>query len=193
MKIILASGSPRRKELLKLVVDEFDINVSGVDETLQEGLTPEEQAARLAYIKAKDVFDKTSGDRIVIGSDTMVFKDNKLYGKPKDRNDAFNMIRELTSGTRMHEVITGLCVLVSKDGEFKEYRTYDKAKIYFKEISDEEINKWLDTGNAMDKAGSYGVNTEFGIHVEKIDGNYTTVIGFPIHKLYDIIKPYINK
>ena len=191
MKIILASGSPRRKELMKLVVDDFEIMVSGVDETLEEGLTPEEQAARLAYIKAKDIFDKTSGDRIVIGSDTMVFKDNKLYGKPKDRNNAFDMIRELTSGTRMHEVITGLCVLVNKDGEYKEYRTYDKAKIYFKEVSDEEINRWLDTGNAMDKAGSYGVNTEFGVHVEKIDGNYTTVIGFPIHKLYDLIKEYI--
>lgn len=193
MKIILASGSPRRKELLKLVVDEFDINVSGVDETLEEGLTPEEQAARLAYIKAKDVFDKTSGDRIVIGADTMVFKDNKLYGKPKDRSDAFNMIKKLTSGTRMHEVITGLCVLVEKDGELTEYKTYDKAKIYLKEISDDEIYRWIDTGNAMDKAGSYGVNTEFGVHVEKIDGNYTTVIGFPIHKLYDIIKQYINE
>lgn len=191
MKIILASGSPRRKELLKLVVDDFEIMVSGVDETLEEGLTPEEQAARLAYIKAKDIFDKTDGDRIVIGSDTMVFKDNKLYGKPKDRNDAFNMIKELTSGTRTHEVITGLCVLVSKDKEYKEYRTYDKAKIFFKEVSDDEINKWLDTGNGADKAGSYGVNTEFGVHVEKIDGNYTTVIGFPIHKLYDIIKQYI--
>lgn len=191
MKIILASGSPRRKELLKLVVDDFEIMVSGVDETLEEGLTPEEQAARLAYIKAKDVFDKTDEDRIVIGSDTMVFKDNKLYGKPKDRSDAFNMIKELTSGTRTHEVITGLCVLVSKDGEVKEYRTYDKAKIFFKEMSDDEINKWLDTGNGMDKAGSYGVNTEFGVHVEKIDGNYTTVIGFPIHKLYDILKEYI--
>ena len=169
MKIILASGSPRRKELLKLVVDDFEIMVSGVDETLEEGLTPEEQAARLAYIKAKDVFDKTDEDRIVIGSDTMVFKDNKLYGKPKDRSDAFNMIKELTSGTRTHEVITGLCVLVSKDGEVKEYRTYDKAKIFFKEMSDDEINKWLDTGNGMDKAGSYGVNTEFGVHVEKIE------------------------
>ena len=191
MKIILASGSPRRKELLKLVVDDFEIMVSGVDETIEDGLTPEEQAARLAYIKAKDIFDKTDGDRIVIGSDTMVFKDNKVYGKPKDRSDAFNMIKELTSGTRTHDVITGLCVLVSKDGEYKEYRTYDKAKIFFKEILDDEINKWLDTGNGMDKAGSYGVNTEFGVHVEKIDGNYTTVIGFPIHKLYDIIKEYI--
>ena len=88
MKIILASGSPRRKELLSLITPEFEIIVSGVDESLKEGLTPEQQTERLAYIKAKDVFEKTSGNRIVIGSDTIVTKKGNIYGKPKSRENS---------------------------------------------------------------------------------------------------------
>lgn len=95
MKTILASGSPRRKELLSLITPKFEIIVSGVDESLKEGLTPEQQTERLAYIKAKDVFEKTSGDRIVIGSDTIVTKKGKIYGKPKSRENAIQMIKEL--------------------------------------------------------------------------------------------------
>ena len=95
MRIILASGSPRRKELLSLIVKDFEIIVSGVDEKIEEGLTPEEQAERLAYIKAKDIFDKTDGDRIVIGADTLVVKDDVIYGKPKDRDDAKQIIKTM--------------------------------------------------------------------------------------------------
>ena len=95
MKIILASGSPRRKELLKLVVPDFEILISGIDEKLEEGLTPQEQVTRLAYIKAKDVYGKTNGDRIVIGADTVVTKNGKIYGKPKDRNDAKQMLKDI--------------------------------------------------------------------------------------------------
>ena len=193
MRIILASGSPRRKDLLKYIVDDFEIMVSGVEEKMEKNITPEEQAERLAYIKAKDVFDKTDGDRIVIGSDTIVVKDDVIYGKPKDRADAYNMIKQLISGDKTHDVITGLCVLVQKDDEYKEYKTFDKTKEYLKEISDEEINRWLDTGKAMDKAGAYGINTEFGVYIEKIEGNYYTIVGLPIHKLYDILKVYIEK
>ena len=95
MKIILASGSPRRKELLKLIVPEFDIIVSETDENLEEGLESQELASRLSYIKPKNVYDKTNGDRIIIGSDTIVTKNGKIYGKPKDREDAKQMLKEL--------------------------------------------------------------------------------------------------
>lgn len=190
-KIILASGSPRRKELLKLVVPEFEIKVSDVEEILEEGLSTSEQATRLSFIKAKDVFDKTEGDRIVIGSDTMVVKNEKIYGKPKDKDDAKKMIKELLQGDRSHEVITGLSVLIQRKGEYKEYKTYDIAKVYFKEISDEEIEKWIATGKALDKAGAYALQEEFGVFVEKIEGNYNTVVGLPIHRLYDLIKDEI--
>ena len=192
MKVILASGSPRRKELLKLVVPNFEVKVSNIDERLEEGLIPEEQVLKLSYIKAKDVFDVTKGARIVIGSDTIVVKNNKIYGKPKNKQHAKEMIKELLEEDRMHKVITGLCVLVEKDNKYYEYKTFDEVKVYFKEITDEEIEHWINTGIAMDKAGAYGIQTEFGVFVDRIEGNYTTVVGLPIHRLYDIIKIYKN-
>ena len=192
MKIILASGSPRRKELLELIVPKFDIIISGVDEKLEEGLNVQEQVTRLAYIKAKDVFEKTSGDRIIIGSDTIVTKNGKIYGKPRNREHAKQMINELLEGDKTHSILTGLCVIIEKDGKYEEYKTFDEVKVFFKNISDQEIEKWLDTGNAMDKAAAYGIQNEFCVFVEKIEGNYTTAVGFPTHKLYDIIKEYIK-
>lgn len=192
MKIILASGSPRRKELLSMFVPEFEVIVSKTDETLIEGLTPEDQVTRLAYLKAKSVYDNTDWDRIVIGSDTMVYKNNKLFGKPKSKEHAKEMIKELLSGDKSHYVVTGLSVLI-KDGDIeKEFKTYDKSKVYFTDITDEEIDKWIDSGKAMDKAGAYAIQDEFGVFLDKIEGNYSTVVGLPIHKLYEIIKDYID-
>ncbi len=192
MKIILASGSPRRKELLELILPQFEVSVSGIDEELEKELTPQEQATRLAYIKAKDIYKKTNGNRIIIGADTIVTKRGKIYGKPKNRQHAIQMIKELIDGEKTHSIITGLCVIINKDGKCKEYKTYDEVKVYLKDMSDNEIYKWIDTGNAMDKAGAYGMQNEFCVFVDKIDGNYTTAIGLPTHKLYDIIKEYIN-
>lgn len=192
MRIILASGSPRRKELLELITPKFEVLVSGVDESLEEGLTLQEQSIRLAYNKAKDIYEKTNGNRIIIGSDTIVTKNGKIYGKPKDRNHAKKMIKELLEGDKTHSIITGLCVIIEKDGEYKEYKTFDEVKVFLKDMSDKEIDKWIDTGNAMDKAGAYGIQNEFCVFVEKIEGNYTSVVGLPTHKLYDIIKEYIN-
>lgn len=191
MKVILASGSPRRKELLKLVVPEFEIVVSGAEEKLEENLKPEEQAINLSYLKAKNVFDETNGDRIVIGSDTMVVKGSKIYGKPENREHAKQMIKELLEGDKTHYIITGLSIIVQNGEEYKEYKTFDKVKVYFKDISDEEIEKWIDTGKAMDKAGGYAIQDEFGVFIEKIEGNYSTIVGLPIHKVYEIIKEYI--
>lgn len=187
MKIILASTSPRRKELLKLIVPQFEIIVSNVEEILQKELTPEEQSIRLAYMKAKDIYEKTKGDRIIIGADTLVTKSKKIFGKPKDEADAKKMLKELLENDITHSVITGLCVIVEKDGIYKEYKTYDKVKVFLKEMSDEEIDKWINTGKAMDKAAAYGIQNEFCVFVEKIEGNYTTVVGLPTHKVYDIL------
>ena len=186
MKYILASKSPRRKELLDLMGIKYEIVVSNADETFEEGLTIEEQSKRLGYIKAKKVFDTTNGNRIVIGSDTMVLKDNKVYEKPKDREDAIRMLMELKNSK--HTVITSLAVLSEKDGKYEEYIDYDKSDVYIKDMSMEEINDWIEVGNPYDKAGAYAIQSEFGVHIEKIDGNYFTVVGLPIHKLYDIIK-----
>lgn len=193
MRIILASGSPRRKELLKLVVPKFEIIVSNVDEKLKEGLTPQEQASRLAYIKAKDIYDKTNGDRIVIGADTIVTKKEKIYGKPKDKNKAKQMINELLEGDKVHSIITGLAVIIDKNGEYKEYKIFDEVKVFLKNMSQNEIDDWINTGNAMDKAGAYGIQNEFCVFVDKIEGNYTSAVGLPTHKLYDIIKKEVKK
>lgn len=192
MKIILASASPRRKELLSMFVPEFDVIVSGADESIENGLTPEDQVIRLASLKAKNVYEKTIGDRIVIGSDTIVVKNNKIYGKPKSREHAKQMIKELLEGDKTHYVITGLSVLIQDGDEEKEFNTFDKTKVYFGDISDEEIEKWLDSGNAMDKAAAYGIQNEFCVFIDKIEGNYTSVVGLPTHKLYEIIKDYIS-
>ena len=191
MRIILASKSPRRKELLKLIVPEFEIMVSNKEEEIEQGLTMEEQVMNLSYNKAKNVYDRSHGDRIVIGSDTIVVKDNKIYGKPKDEIHAKQMIKDLLKGDKVHSIFTGLSVIIEKDGICKEYKTYDEVKVFLKDMTDEEIQNWINTGNAMDKAGGYGIQNEFCVFVEKIDGNYSTAIGLPTHKVYDIIKNYI--
>lgn len=190
MKVILASASPRRKELLKMVVPNFEVIVSGIEEKMEEDLTVQEQVTNLAYQKAKNVFERTKGDRIVIGSDTIVTKNGKIYGKPQDERDAKNMIRELLEGDRIHSVITGLSILIEEKGQYKEYKTFDEIKVHLKTITDEEIQNWINTGKAMDKAGAYAIQDEFAVFIDKINGNYASVVGLPIHIVYDIIKNY---
>lgn len=191
MKVILASASPRRRELLKLIIPEFEIKISKAEEKLEEGLVPEKQSVQLSYAKAKNIYDRTKGNRIIIGSDTIVVKDGKIYGKPKNKEHARKMIKELLRGDKAHEIITGLSVIIEEDDKYREYKTFDKVKVYLKNISDDEIEKWLNTGNAMDKAGAYGIQNEFCVFIDKIEGNYTTAVGLPIHKLYDIIKKFV--
>lgn len=191
MRIILASSSPRRKELLQLIVPKFDVLVSEIDEKLLDGLSVQQQVINLSFEKAKEIYKRTTGDRIIIGSDTIVVKNGKIFGKPKDKNHAKQMIKELLENSKVHSIITGICVIIEENGEYKEYRTYDEVKVFLKEISDREIEKWIDTGNAFDKAGAYGIQNEFCVFVDKIEGNYTTAIGLPTHKVYDIIKKYI--
>ena len=146
---------------------------------------------KLAKVKAKAVFDITEGDRIVIGSDTMVIKENKILEKPKDKEDAKRMINDLKN--TLHEVITSLCCIIQKDGKVIEKSDYDKTKVYFADITDAEIDKWVQTGKCMDKAGAYAMqDEEFGVFVDKIEGNYTTVVGMPMHKLYKILKEYLQ-
>ena len=186
MRIILASKSPRRRELLDLIDLKYEVIPSNADETFEKGLTLEEQSKRLGVIKAKAVFDKTEGDRIVIGSDTMVEKDGIIYEKPKDKKDAIRMLEQLKGGK--HHVITSLCVLAEKNGKYFEYIDYDIAEVYLKDISKEEIEKWVDENNPIDKAGAYAIQSKFAVFVEKIVGNYNTVVGLPVHKLYDVLK-----
>lgn len=186
MRIILASKSPRRKELLDQIKVEYEVIVSQVEEKLDPTLSIEEQVKHLSYQKAKAVFDKTTGDRMIIGSDTMVIKNKKQYGKPKDEEEAIKMLNELKNGK--HQVITGLSILIEKEGQYKQEVDYDITEVTIKEMSDQEILEWVRSGNAFDKAGAYAIQGEFAKHIEKINGNYTTVVGLPIHKVYEILK-----
>ncbi len=188
MKVILASASPRRKELLGLIIPSFEIMESQEKEVLKEGLLPQEQAQRLAYTKANDVYRRTQGDRMVIGADTIVVKEGKIYGKPKTVPHAKQMIKELLAGDKTHHIITGLSIFIEKDGKYEVHQTYDSVKVYLRDMSDDEIDNWIATGKAMDKAGAYGIQNEFCVFIEKIEGNYTTAVGLPMHRVYEIIR-----
>jgi len=189
MKVILASKSPRRKELMDLLGIEYETMASEADETLEQGVTLEEQSKKLGYIKAKAVFDKTQGDRIVIGSDTMVIKNGELFGKPRDKQDAINMLNLLKNDK--HQVITSIAILVEKDGKYKEHIDYDISNVFVSDMTNKEIEEWIKIGEVYDKAGAYAIQSKFGVFVDKIEGNYSTVIGFPINKVYKILKQYI--
>ena len=191
MKIILASQSPRRREILSMITHNFEVIVSNVDEVIDKTLTNEEQVKHLAYIKAKAVFDETKalGDRIVIGSDTIVVKDGKIYGKPKNHEEALTMLNDLKNAK--HEVMTGLCIIMQKDGKIIENLDIDITSVYINDISQKEMDDWIATNEAYDKAGGYAIQGKFGVFIEKIEGNYFTVVGLPVQKVYQAIKAYL--
>lgn len=186
MKIILASKSPRRKELLTLITSDFEVVVSDADENVDDIHSPEEIVKEIATRKARAVSSMFDEDNIVIGSDTIVVVDDEILGKPKDREDAVRMLHLISD--RVHEVMTAICVITRKDGEISEYIDCDTTKIHVKQLSDDDIEKWLNTGNAWDKAGAYAIQQEFSVHIDKINGNYATVVGLPVHLVYDAIK-----
>lgn len=186
MRIILASKSPRRKELLSLITKNFDVIVSDGDESVDTTLSPIEQVKEISRKKAKNVSEKIHEDSIIIGSDTIVVVDDKILGKPKDKNDAIAMLKSISD--RVHMVMTAVSIIVKKDGVEEIYTDCDVTKVHVKHLSDEEIECWLNTGNAYDKAGAYGIQQEFGIHIDRIEGSFASVMGLPVHLVYDAIK-----
>lgn len=177
-QIILASKSPRRQELLKLMDIPFRIVLNEVDESYPQNLKPEEIAVYIAEKKAR-AFDETVGDEVVLTADTIVCIDNLILGKPETPEHAVEML-QLLSG-RMHSVITGVCLLHKH-----QYHTfYDVSEVYFGKLSAEEIKRYVHKYQPMDKAGSYGIQERIGlIGIERINGSYTNVVGLPTEKLY---------
>ena len=186
MKIILASGSPRRKELMDLAQIEYEIIPSKFDEKVDQKLSLDEQSIELAFGKAKDVFDNTQGDRTIIGSDTLVILDGKQFGKPKDRDEAVKMLKSLQG--RSHTVYTSLVILIEKNGEYKEYKELHKSEVFVNEMSNEEIESYVDMENPLDKAGAYAIQSCFIVYINKIVGDYATIVGLPISRAYKILK-----
>ena len=175
MKVILASQSPRRRELLSILFDEFDILVSDADESLPNR-SPAECVMEIARRKLIDVKAKAD-DALIIAADTVVALDNKILGKPCDEEDAFNMLSSLSG--REHTVYTGVAIALSdKISVFAE-----ETKVTFRNISADTIRSYIKTGEPMDKAGSYGIQNKGALFVEKIDGDYFNVVGLPVCRL----------
>ena len=171
--LILASGSPRRRELLSLITDEFEVFVSGCDEFVPEGTPAEKVPAILAEQKALAVA-KLRPEDTVIGSDTVVVLNNEIFGKPKDKAHAHTMLKAL-SGKR-HFVYTG--VAVAEKGSVRSF--VQKTEVEFYELSDETIEKYIATGEPMDKAGAYGIQGKGSVLVKGIIGDYFNVMGLPV-------------
>lgn len=188
MRIILASSSPRRKELLEKFNLSFEIIPSNSEEVLVDGLNKYEQCENIAYHKALDIYNQITGDVIVIGSDTVVLMNNKVYMKPKNYDDAFKMLSDFSSN--VHEVISSLCVLVRKNGhEYKEL-THDKCRVFVSSMSNNEIKNWINNHDVYTRAGAYAIQDGFFQFVEKVEGDYFSIVGLPVHKLYNILKKY---
>lgn len=177
--IILASKSPRRKELLSFITTDFSVKSADVDETLPQGITPDKAVEYLSKIKAEPF--KNEND-IVIGADTVVALDGKILGKPRDAADAFVTLKMLSG--REHSVFTGVSVI--KGEKIETFSVQTKVKMF--ELTDEEIEEYIATDEPFDKAGSYGIQGKGSLLVEKIDGDYFNVVGLPISRLNRVLK-----
>ena len=182
MKIVLASKSPRRREILETMGVEFETDVADVDESVSDELSPVEAVCEISQRKAKAVSERHADDEIVISADTVVVIDGRIIGKPKDTDDAFNILKSLSG--RTHEVYTGFTVC----GKGVSKTDFEVTKVHFKNLCDEDIKRYIETGEPMDKAGAYGIQQKGNLFVEYIHGDYYNVVGFPISKICVTIK-----
>ena len=184
MKIILASASPRRRELLEQINISFEVIKSNVEEIITKVL-PGDIVMELSQQKAMDVADKLDEEALVIGSDTIVAVDNNILGKPKDRKEAYDMI-SLIQG-RTHQVYTGVTIVkASANDESQVLISFaDLTDVEVYPMTHEQINEYIDTPEPYDKAGAYGIQGIFGRHVKGIHGDYNTVVGLPAARLYN--------
>lgn len=178
--IILASASPRRRELLQQIGVEFEVCVSDAKEAVA-AKNPNELALENARLKAVAAA-KIYNDKWVLGADTIVALDGKIYGKPKDKNDAFNMLKIFSN--RVHEVITGIALVLGDNIIEKAVVT----KVTFGNMTDEEISDYVETKEPMDKAGAYAVQGIAAKYIKEISGSYSNVVGLPLYELNELLK-----
>lgn len=183
MNIILASQSPRRKELMSLFGRPFTVRVADIDETMDPQKTPFEEVARVSRMKAQAV--KPMPGELVIAADTIVVCDGEILGKPKNEADAFRMLHMLSGNT--HQVMTGLTVL----GGGKQVSVTEVTHVRFRELTKDEIEAYIATGEPMDKAGSYGIQGGAALFVSRLEGDYFNVMGLPVCKLGMILKEFL--
>lgn len=175
--LVLASQSPRRKELLEQLGYTIQTVASHVDESVDETLSPEEIVQQLSLRKAKSTAEDYP-NHYVIGADTIVYLDGKVFGKPQNENEAFQMLKQLSGKT--HEVFTGVSVIY----RHQQQTFVEKASVTFWELTDDEVASYIRTGEPLDKAGAYGIQGKGALLVKKVNGDYYTIVGLPISRLY---------
>lgn len=183
MSIILASNSPRRKELLKLLYDDFSIIPANIDETVPNGIPLEKSAEYVATQKAMAI-SKSHKDDLIIGCDTMVVIGDTILGKPKDKFNCFDMLKALSG--KIHYVITGVCLILGD----KKITFSEKTEVKFHNLSNEDIWNYIATGEPFDKAGGYGIQGYGSLLVDKINGDYFNIVGLPISRLNQVLKNF---
>lgn len=181
--IVLASASPRRKELLEQIGISFTVKPSTCEEIIEDA-DPARVVISLSHQKALDVSNNES-NALIIGSDTIVSIDNQILGKPKNREDAYRMLKLLQDNT--HQVYTGVTVINKHEGEEDIYSFYSSTNVCFYKMTDEQIYNYIDSGEPMDKAGAYGIQGKSAIYIKEINGDYNTVVGLPVAMLYQIL------
>lgn len=181
-KFILASGSPRRKELLKMIGFEFDVVSPDVDENSKSGESPREHAHRLAIEKAKKVA-KNCPDSWIIAADTIVVIDGEILGKPRDEREAFEMLKKIAG--KQHTVITAFCIF---KGDKSAHEGFVESKVEIAPLTDDEIRWYISTGEPLDKAGAYGAQGIGAMFIKSIKGSYTNVVGLPLAELIEAMK-----
>ncbi len=187
MNIILASNSPRRREILENTKVRFSVKGSHINEIIKDNESPEETVMRLAYEKALDI-SKDNKDALVIGADTIVVINDTILGKPKDEQEAYDMIKLLSGKT--HYVITGFALInLSLD---KKVIDHQISKVTFKELSNDCIKDYIQTKESLDKAGAYGIQGYGALLVNNIEGDYFNIVGLPISKISDCLKDHFD-
>ena len=184
-KIILASASPRRKELLTQIGIPFEVRVSHVEEKIKD-THPEAVVESLAEQKAEAVFRETDKEALVIGADTIVVLDGRILGKPKSEEEAVEMLSALAG--RSHEVYTGVCFLYRQNGEEKKKVFHEETKVTFYPMTKQETEAYVSTKDCMDKAGSYGIQGSAAAFIKGICGDYNYVVGLPAARVYQELK-----
>ncbi len=181
--LILASNSPRRKEILEMMGIEFTIIPAKNEAEIPSDMPIKYGVTQVAYLKAREVF-RLHPDHTVLGADTVVVVDGEILGKPKDREEAFNMLKKLSDKT--HQVITGVALI--KKGKTTMFT--QSAKVTFSKLTEQEINDYIGSNEPFDKAGSYAIQGKGAKFVKKIDGDFYTVVGLPCQKLYHVLKNF---
>ncbi len=189
--IILASGSPRRSELLKQIGIQFSVKTSDADESYPNNEAPENIVAELSSRKAFAVFEEVLpyNNTAIIGADTIVVHKGDILGKPKNREDAFNMLSSLSDN--VHQVYTGVTIVYYIDNIISSETFYECTNVYFNKLSDDEINRYINTWEPMDKAGAYGIQGKGAVLIKKIEGDYYSVVGLPIARVFESLKKYL--